>query len=256
MTGKPLIATLLLLWPAAPIWAWEVTYAATPPQIDGRDDDAAWAEASWRPIDQVILGEPPEPADFSGRYKLVWTEERLYLLAEIIDDVLLDAEPNPRVSYWNDDALELLIDENRSGGNHHYSYNAFAYHIALDNQVVDIAPHLEGFEGSPRVLTFPDHLTSRWRRRSEAPYTVVWEVSLAVYGDDYSESANPPSTPRLLKAGETLGFMAAYCDADEPGKRDNFLTDLAIEPVNGDRNRAYIDAGVFGPITLAAPPRQ
>ena len=39
---------------------------------------------------------------------------------------------------------EIFIDEDNSGGNHQFNFNAFAYHIALDNQAVDI-----GFEDAP-----------------------------------------------------------------------------------------------------------
>ena len=32
--------------------------------------------------------------------------------------------------------------------------------------------------------------------------------------------------------------------------REHFIGDVDVEPVNGDRNRGYIDASVFGTIHL------
>ncbi|MEO0975195.1 MAG: sugar-binding protein, partial [Pseudomonadota bacterium] len=116
------------------------TFAHEAPTIDGVPDDKAWAQAPWYPIDSLILGAPPTADDFSGRYRAVWDIDFLYLLAEITDDVLVDAHANPLDSYWNDDTLEIFVDEDASGGNHQFNHSAFAYHIGLDNQVVDIGP--------------------------------------------------------------------------------------------------------------------
>ncbi|MEM1412690.1 MAG: hypothetical protein AAGH19_10070, partial [Pseudomonadota bacterium] len=45
-----------------------------------------------------------------------------------------------------------------------------------------------------------------------------------------------------------------YCDADSPAGREHFVGDVDIEPVDGDRNRGYIDADVFATIHLVAAP--
>ncbi|MEN0006928.1 MAG: sugar-binding protein, partial [Bacteroidota bacterium] len=87
---------------------------------------------------QRWLGEPYTDEDFSGRYKLTWSEDFIYILAEIQDDTLIDIHEDGLDRYWDDDCLEIFIDEDHSGGNHQYSHNAFAYHIALDGKVVDI----------------------------------------------------------------------------------------------------------------------
>lgn len=52
--------------------------------------------------------------------------------------------------------------------------------------------------------------------------------------------------PTELKQNKVMGFMIAYCDADDPRNgRENFITSYGIDAVNGDKNRAYLDAGVF-----------
>jgi len=247
--GRKRLFFLLLLCPL-PSYAYEVPRTPDAPVIDGDPGDAGWQLASWRLIDQAVFDTDPAAADFSGRYKVVWTPDYLYLLAEITDDVLIDARPDPLESYWEDDTLEIFVDEDASGGDHQHNYNAFAYHIALDNQVVDIAPFENDEQrrlGKNNVQTFPSHVTAQWKRSNEAPYKIYWEVRIAVFSDRdgglHRES---------LSAGKIMGLMVAYCDADDPEGRKHFMTDIEIAPVNGDRNRGYIDASVFGKITLSA----
>lgn len=224
------------------VHAYEAPHAEVAPLIDGLNTDAAWATASWESIDQLTVGEQPSSDDFSGRFKVVWTSEKLYLLAEIVDDVLIDTHSDPLDSYWDDDTLEVFIDEDKSGGNHLKSYNAFAYHIALDNQTVDYSS-----EGKPR--TFNDHVTSVWKRSAKSPNKVIWEASFDIYSDEFSDHDNT-AQPVALRAGKELGFMVAYCDSDGMNGREHFLGSHEIEPVNGDRNRGYIDASVFDYLKL------
>ena len=226
-----------------------VQHADTPIVVDGQALEHAWDAAEWRPLDKHMLGDLPEPDDFSGRFKLLWDEEHLYLLVEITDDLLIDQYADPLFRYWDDDCLEIFLDEDASGGLHQYDYNAFAYHIALDNQAVDIGGQLD--DGSPEFLLLNNHLDSQWRRQPAKPHTVLWEVALKVFDDSYEHGAD--SEPVALSADKIMGFMLAYCDNDGSAEREHFLGSHEIEPVNGDKNLGYIDAGVFGQIRLGAP---
>ena len=217
--------------------------------IDGKALESAWQNADWRSIDKHILGEYPAQEDFSGRYKLLWDEHHLYLLAEISDDVLFDRHADPLLRYWDDDCLEIFIDEDGSGGNHQFDYNAFAYHVALDNQAVDIGGRLA--DGSPLFVLLNDHVDSRWQRQEQRPHTVIWEVAIKVFDDTFELGGT--SQPMSLTAGKTMGFMLAYCDNDGSTEREHFVGSHEIEPVNGDKNLGYIDAGVFGTIRLLPP---
>lgn len=229
----------------------EVSYTPTPVKIDGELNDSAWASAQWQNIDQHILGEFPDKEDFSGRYKLLWDADYLYLVAQIKDDVLFDRYADPLLSYWDDDCLEIFIDEDRSGGNHQFNYNAFAYHVALDNQSVDIGVQLE--DGSPQFLLFNDHIESQWKRQEQAPHDVIWEVAIKVFDDSFDPAKT--NQPQTLKADKSMGFMLAYCDNDGSKHREHFIGSHKIEPVNGDKNLGYIDAGVFGEIRLVKSDR-
>ena len=233
----------------------EAMYTERAPVIDGIADDITWQQGQWYDMHALMLGEQPTPEDFSGRYTLRWDQNFLYLLAEIQDDHLSDTYADPLERYWDDDCLEIFIDADKSGGDHLNNYNAFAYHVALDNQVVDIGPlssdkkgNVNG-ESKPRL--FNDHVESAWRRQAEQPHKIMWETAIKIYGDDFQYQGD--NVPMVLKANMKLGFMLAYCDADG-ADREHFVGSHEITPVNGDKNRGYIDASVFGELTLIGKP--
>ncbi|MEL7311700.1 MAG: sugar-binding protein [Pseudomonadota bacterium] len=224
--------------------AYEVPYAkGQPPTIDGKIDPMLWDAAMWRPIDQVMIGDSPAAEDFSGRFKLLWREDALFLLAELQDDVLIDARPDPLVAYWDDDALEIFVDADGETGPHQNDFRAFAYHVALDNQSVDIAPD------GPAV--FPDHVESYWQRRNGDDNRIVWEAKIRIATHD--GSGRELTGFRQLHNGETIRFMLAYCDADDPNGRQHFMGDQDITPIDGDKNLGYKTSDVFGSITLTKP---
>jgi hypothetical protein len=223
------------LAPAADKQLFSANYGT--PLLDGIGDDNAWQSAQWLPLDQVWLGAAPAASDYAGRYKLVWDENNLYVLAEITDDTLIDIHPDGLVKYWDDDCLEIFVDEDASGGNHQYSYNAFAYHIALDGKVVDIRP-------DSSFAYFNEHCTTR---RVSKGNVSTWEVAVNIYdGKKYSETGE--NIPKSLKAGKKMGFALAYCDNDHAAERENFIGSVRVEGT--DKNRGWIDAGIFGLLTL------
>lgn len=239
-----LSVSVLLLIPMLTEAETLVVHTSDAPVIDGHGNDPAWQQANWRPMPYLIAGSMPSAEDFSGRFKLLWDKDYLYLQAEITDDVLYDVHPDPLERYWDDDALEIFIDSDASGGGHQYNHSAFAYHIALDNQAVDL-----GEDRQPRL--YNEHLQSRWQRSSEAPHVIIWEVAIRLYADDYSD--DQPNLPLVMQAGQRIGFMLAYCDNDGSAEREHFVGSVDIEPVEGDKNRGWIDASVFETMVLAPP---
>jgi hypothetical protein len=230
-----------LLFSSQTLFAMDVEYTATPIKIDGVAD-AAWQQAKWQTIPYLMDGVLPDSAsDFSGKYKLLWDEHYLYLQAEITDDVLLDTHADPAVNYWDDDTLEVFIDSDASGGDHQFNHSAFAYHIGLDNQAADYGP-------DKQAHLYTSHLKSRWQRSSEAPYNMIWEVAIKLYPNDFKEGQE--DKPLLLAPNKVIGFMLAYCDNDGSPVREHFMGSHEIPPVNGDKNRGFIDASVFGRMTL------
>ncbi len=226
--------------------ASDVHKSIVAPVIDG-EMDTAWQLAEWHPMDNHIVGDVPGADDFSGRYKLLWDQNYLYVLAEITDDVLFDGHPDPREAYWDDDSLEIFIDEDASGGDHLNTHNAFAYHLALDGHVADMGAMRP--DGTSEILLLDDHAVSRWKRRADNPKAILWEVAVKLF-DDTFDPASSTNKALTLRSGKQIGFMLAYCDNDGSVEREHFMGSHAIEPVDGDKNLGYITADVFGRLTL------
>jgi hypothetical protein len=206
-------------------------------QIDGVADEAIWAQARWQELTQRWLGPEYTPEDFQGRYKVVWTTDRIYLLAEITDDILIDTHRDPLVQYWDDDCLEIFLDEDFSGGEHQYNHNAFAYHMSLDNQAIDIGT-------DQQARSYSHHVTSRWQQQGDI---IVWELAIDIYTDAYEDDSDT-NQPISLSAGKVMGLMVAYCDNDGSELRENFSGSEIV--AEGPKDRGWIDAGLFGSLVL------
>lgn len=214
----------------------KIKHAQTAPLIDGIANESIWQNSAWHPIDKIWLGDSLNSEDFQGRYKLTWTKDALFLLAEIKDDILLDKESDPLTAWWDDDCLEIFIDEDNSGGNHQYTHNAFAYHVALDGNVVDMSPMKKG-------QLYNSHIESK---RVTTKNTTIWEVKILVFDDNYSEVI--VSTPVTLESNKKIGFALAYCDNDTSANREHFIGSVTVD--GDDKNRGWIDADIFGTLVL------
>ena len=186
-----------------------------PPVIDGKANEKIWEMAPWQPIDELWLGKEYDAKDFSGRYRLLWDTKYLYLLAEITDDTLVDTHPDPLIKYWDDDCLEVFIDEDRSKGEHKYNYNAFAYHLSLKNQAVDYGPDEKAHVYKHVVC-----------KRITRGHLSTWEVRFELYADNYKDGAF--NKPVALHPGKKIGFALAYCDNDHSPERENFIGSIPV----------------------------
>ncbi|MFA6401578.1 MAG: sugar-binding protein [Salinivirgaceae bacterium] len=208
----------------------------TEPIIDGLATDSCWSQAVWDTLDQIWLGSNYSATDFTGRYKIGWNEKQLYLLIEITDDSLLNSR-EPLVNYWDDDCVEVFIDEDHSGGIHQYNYNAFAYHISPTMDAVDMGP-------DKKAHLYNSHVQGVLTKNG-AHY--LWELAISIYPDTYSDEKNDNQPVKLGKNKE-IGFSIAYCDNDSSPTRENF-----IGSVNTDghfKNDGWIDASCFGVLVL------
>jgi len=214
----------------------QVKKVSETPTIDGAANENDWAQQDWLPLNEIWLGEAHSAADFSGRYKLLWSTDALYLLVEITDDVLFDQHPNPLTNWWDDDCLEIFVDENNSGGNHQFNHSAFAYHVSLEGQVVDMSTNKTG-------KLYNGHVISS---RTTKNQTSLWELKILLYNDNFSDKTG--GSPVSLKSGKKVGFALAYCDNDQSEHRENFIGSLKHEGFN--QNQGWIDASIFGTLIL------
>jgi len=216
-------------------------YKATEtPVIDGYASEAFWGDTiPWYPLEYVWLpyDDYIAPEDFTGRFKLSWTDDRLLLLVEIVDDVLYDIYSNPLDNYWNDDCVEVFLDEDHSGGSHGNNYNAFAYHVSTTFDVVD--------GGTGTSALFNSHIDAAWTQDGNV-YT--WELSIKVFDDTYVDES---STPVTLTNGKEMGYSLAYCDNDASTYRENFIGSKYLE--ESVSNDSYLNASLFGTLTLVDP---
>lgn len=214
--------------------------AQVAPVIDGNGNDVCWAAATWYDVNNLWLGVQPSAADFTGRFKVTWDANKLYVIAEITDDILNDNYPNPTTSYWEDDTWEIFLDEDHSGGGHENTHNAFAYHIST------LGDNVDSDLGTPRL--FNNHVTVT-RTKNGNVYT--WEAAFDVYTSAYIY-ANGTSNPKAtLTIGKMMGFSMAYCDNDGGTTRQSFIGSEFVPGTN--KNVAYIDANVFGNLELVDP---
>lgn len=210
--------------------------ATTAPAIDGIAD-AVWDRATWAPIDVFWLGTQPNPSaqDYSGRYKALWDEDYLYVLVDVTDDRLYDGVRDPLDRYWEDDTVELFIDENRNGGQHGYNTSAWAYHISTYLDVVDSTT------GGAKLLN--DHIDARLVSNGSKH---LWEMRIRIYGEDYADwKAN---TPLKLYVGKLMGFSASYIDNDGSPQRESMMG--SVDTPGHKNNQGYLDASVFGSMRL------
>jgi hypothetical protein len=209
--------------------------ANTAPTIDGIGNDTCWQNAKWYPINVLWQGAAVDSFDFYGRFKLAWNAQKLFVLVEINDNVLSDQFPDPLVNYWQDDCVELFIDENHSGGDHQYNFNAFAYHVSTLYDVVDLGPdqatHL--FNDNIQVL------------RTNVGDYYTWEFAVTNYGSNYV--IGDTNTPVVLTTNKIMGFSIAYCDNDGTFSRETFM---GSDPNSDGGDNHWINASEFATLTL------
>jgi len=251
-----------------------------PPVINGYADDDCWTVVNWQSIDQVWIpyGESVSPSDFTGRYKVVWSEDKnlLYFVVEINDDVISDAYvPGVTAAIYNFDMIEVFIDENKSGNYHVFdgtandeeslginAENAFAYHIFTkfpESGQTTTTFRVEDLAGTSWANVehpvYNDHFPEYVVSREGTVYT--WEFSLIVYDDTYSDS-NIEGSRVDLSVNKVMGLTLAFNDDDEPAvdpvstERDNFFGSVAVS--EEAYNDHWKNANDFGAAKLVGSP--
>ena len=238
-------------------------FAETPPVIDGNGSDPAWQKAKWMPINYMWMtfGHAiPTAADFSGRFKVVWTADRLYVLAEIVDDVI--RRPNDgTANAERNDLFEVFIDEDASGGARSNNNNLFAYHLHFYNApslTVQTKNILDYVTGANPANQLRNHHINYVVGINQATNTYTWELEMKVFNSSYpvQETQYNASThlPVTLTEGKKMGFAAAYCDNDDHtngNTRDHFIGSMYVSGANDNaRNVAYQNSTQYARLYL------
>ena len=204
-------------------------------QIDGCSKDAIWTEVGWYTMNYVWLGESVDSLDYYGRFKLAWDNQYLYVLAEVIDNNLQPTLENGIENYWKGDYVEVFIDEDRSGGNHQFNHQAFAYHVSTEGHAIDKNTLQE-------TVFFDDHVDVK---RSHEGNKYLWEMAIKLFDKAFDENAIS-NKPVDIYPQKSIGFSIAYGDNDGNNNRENFMGSKMTHGNNNDDG--YINSDVFGSI--------
>lgn len=212
----------------------------TPVVIDGAASEACWGKATWTPIDQVWIPYAAKMAagDFEGKFKVAWDSQYLYLLVEVVDDMLSDDYPNALDHWWDDDCVEVFVDENRSMGDHWKNNNAFAYHISLKYDAIDLDANGNPVNYKNNILVKMDTIAS---------HTYLWEIAIKNYSAAFKLS-DPEASRVILTPNKLIGLTVAYCDNDRTTGRENFIGSMYMTQNTADSN--YKTADYFGSLKL------
>lgn len=211
--------------------------------IDGSADEACWQNAEWYPIEKVWIpfNQVMAEGDFEGRFKVAWDSLYFYLLVEVKDDSLSDDYSDPKSNYWNDDCVEVFLDEDRSKGFHQNNYNAFAYHVSTFYDAIDSDKNNSPINLKQNIQVVMDTI-------GEDLY--LWEMAIKVYNTSFNPATPEPSRVKLVP-NKIMGFSVAYCDNDETTQRENFIGSMTMPEANANDN--YITADYFGSLKLVDP---
>ncbi len=203
--------------------------------IDGYGKDSIWANLAWYDMNYKWMGETADSTDYSGKFKLAWNSQYLFVLVEIIDEHINPTLENGIENYWKGDYVEVFIDEDKSGGNHQFSHQAFAYHVSTDGHVIDKSL-------SKETIFFDDHVDVK---RTQIGNKHLWEMSIKLFDSTFDENANDNIPVEIVKQ-KRIGFSIAYGDNDGNNSRENFMGSKKTHGKNNDEG--YINSDVFGSI--------
>ncbi len=93
-------------------------FTATPLQVDGKMDDAAWADAPWTEDFVDIEGDAKPKPRFRTRAKMLWDEQFLYIAAEMEEPHVWGTLTKHDSVIFYDPDFEVFIDPD--GDSHEY----------------------------------------------------------------------------------------------------------------------------------------
>ena len=178
------------------------------PTIDGQVDDI-WNEAVELTIDQAQQAWQVA----TGKAKVLWDENNLYVLVQVNDSALDKSNADPN-SKHEQDSVEVFLDQ-KNGKATFYQDGDGQYRINFDNEAsFNVKGSTDGFESKTKVE-----------------------------GTSYTVELKIPFTEIEPKDKTKIGFDVQINDAKD-GKRDG------VTSWNDQTGRGYADPSVFGILTL------
>lgn len=205
----------------------------TPPTLDG--DLAEWPELSLRAEDVVYRPENwTGPADLSARFALGWNDGRLFVAADVTDDVFVQTQRGEAL--FRGDSLELLVDAALRS-------DFDSAQLSGDDYQLGLSPGTLAGDAPEAYLWFPsaqDRVPI-----GDAPIVIATRRTAAGYT---LEAAIPWLVFRYVaapQAGWRVGFVLAVSDNDTP---DTAEQQSMVASVPG---RRLTDPTTWGTLELA-----
>jgi len=238
---------------AFPVTNWTETIYKAPaaPVIDGVEDEMAWKQTAAKglyPNSTDATGddretEPVGDDDFCAWFKMLWDEEALYLLVDVMDELLLPESEN----------LEIMIDPDNSDGMtpDDMTYPAWMGPVVFDiENDAKLSCRLESTTLNPDwIMTesgpswggqHPERLTAEVAGKIKADdYGYTWEIKMP--WDDLMVD------PAELSDGYEIGIYFQIQDYDD--------LDVFFQAEWGDlKNDAWRNPMGFPTLVLSATP--
>ncbi len=181
-----------------PCTAPSIAFANSGPTIDDRVDEV-WSTAPVSDISNVTFGGGTP--GFSGNWRALATTSSLYILVQVEDS---DLNNDSGAEWYNDDAVEIFIDGDNSGGSTYDGLNDFQLGFRWDDAQVNVGG------ASVQTVTGVDHEMYA----TSNGYALEVEIPWSTIG----------TSPAL---GDQIGFDVAVDDDDGGGAREVQYTSLA-----------------------------
>ena len=218
-----------------------------------------------------------DSGDFSARLMVGWNKamNRLYIAAQVRDDIhQIDRPAGNATVLFQDDAMELFIDADHSGGQ--FANFTELSHEEQRRRNGSEANHFVLAGPSPDEDFFVNVSAAAWYALSDGPYTRAavefigilggegvtnYEVMLLPF-DRVDINAVFQSEEHLLREGEILGFNVEFNDLDAhselfdakwslSGQHNSYrfsdrFTDLILMPLEGTFQRTAVESRSWG----------
>jgi len=150
-------------------------------KIDGEPNEISWQKAAWSEYFQDIEGElKPQPL-YQTRFKMLWDENNLYILAELEEPHIWSYYTRHDQIIYHENDFEIFIDPTRDTHNY-FEFELNAQNTLLDlfmpkpyrnGGQVDIGWNCEDFESAVSIegsVNNPEDTDVRWLLEVAIPF--------------------------------------------------------------------------------------
>ena len=242
--------------------------------IDGNEDDWEWYDLRYR-VDVESWGGKNQdinnPNDFRAYYYLAWDWEdnQLILFARVYDDTLRQeesAEDLEKELWYRDDALEIVIDVDHSGGPFgwdNYGDDEGQIYLMRFRPIVNLG--LSDWDAiSPYVGYYHFGPVDHWAKRQEftqfaskvdtadGSYTYTYEIAITLFNTFDFYSPDDPSYEEdihRIEDEQIIGLSVRFLDGEggEHGLQDVF-------GIKGSRPEEFFNGDYLGDAQFAVCP--